>query len=412
VCNAGYGGDACNQWIGCTDLNSCSGRGKCACGTDRCQCNCTAGYTGSDCGSEARSACPNHCSGRGKCRPDKAFVCECVEGFTGADCSVVQPGKCANLCSGQGRCDFSTDQCECQASTGEDCSLVDSTCSSCRHGGCDTEECKCDKGFTGDKCDTYKATVDPCAALSFCSGRGVCSSVGVRGPTCMCKLGFTGRSCEQVEMNKTKCFNSCSGHGTCNNALDKCDCDSEWAGDDCQVPKCPLDSAGKMCSGRGICEDGGTCQCDPCFKGSQCQDNSLTKCPGLCSQHGNCVCSRLNNGTFQAMCECASGWEGANCSVASIDNAGDSDCCPLSCSGNGDCKNCTCLCDDTWTGAACNQRVDSSAAFDTDVSTEDENALEIIDLLQASEGVAKVTAPSTLTEAAAKSPSVMMKLWD
>jgi len=412
VSKAGYGGNACNQWNGCLDLDSCSGRGKCVCGTDRCECNCTTGYTGANCASTAPSACPNHCSGRGKCRPDKGFVCECMDEFTGADCSGVKLGKCVNSCSGQGRCDFNTNQCDCQGSTATDCALVDSTCSACRHGGCDTGDCKCDKAFTGKHCDVYNTTVDPCAALSFCSGRGVCASGGDHGPTCTCTLGFTGTSCGQVEMNKTSCVNSCSGRGTCNTALDKCDCDSGWAGDDCQVPKCPLDSTGKMCSGRGICEDGGTCQCDPCFRGAQCEDNSLTKCPGLCSQHGNCVCSRLNNGTLQATCECASGWEGANCSVQSTDLAEESDCCRDSCSGNGDCNNCTCLCFPDWTGPACNQRVDSSAAFDTDVPTADEDALEIIDLLQASEGSAKTAAPATITQVATKGLNVMAELWN
>ena len=73
-----------------------------------------------------------------------------------------------------------------------------------------------------------------------------------------------------------------------------------WRGDDCSV-KCPgydedLESMENVCSGHGICNDNGGCQCDLGFIGDQCQ----FRCPGfddsdknVCSGHGICELSSI-----------------------------------------------------------------------------------------------------------------------
>ena len=53
---------------------------------------------------------------------------------------------------------------------------------------------------------------------------------------------------------------TCNGNGTCIGNTGKCDCNSGFTGDLCDIVTCP----GKpICSGRGTCAEGGTvCVCD------------------------------------------------------------------------------------------------------------------------------------------------------
>lgn len=271
-------------------------------------------------------------------------------------------------------------------SSGADCSVVDGRCSACIHGACDTGDCKCDAGFEGAGCDIYNAKLDPCGkSKNFCSGRGICSVDDSGSPTCTCTSGFTGLQCQKVDTNKTKCENGCSGNGKCSPLTDQCECAEGWKGADCGTSQCP-EFNGTICSGHGMCSNNGKCICDPCFSGDQCEDNSLTRCPSLCSGHGKCVCARHNNGTFNATCECGSGWSGPSCAVMSADaDTGSTDWCPNGCSGNGDCgADGRCVCYAGWEGASCNME---ASAYDTATSTAEENALDDLDaLLQTDEG--------------------------
>ena len=101
------------------------------------------------------------------------------------------------------------------------------------------------------------------------------------------------------------CDNDCSGHGICNE-YGVCDCYSGWGiglsidGGDCSQRICPfeiawVDSPDRIgnhhkyveCSAKGICNrDTSECECFPGYSGKAC---SRTTCPNRCSGHGQCI---------------------------------------------------------------------------------------------------------------------------
>ena len=96
-----------------------------------------------------------------------------------------------------------------------------------------------------------------------------------------------------------------------------------WQGVDCAIA-CPV-TFGVACSGRGHCNNNGTCACFSGFFGTACQ----SECPGgamrPCSGHGVC----LPDGA----CSCSSGFYGHACDAScGVGLAG------LVCSGRGACS--------------------------------------------------------------------------
>eukprot|EP00499_Haloplacidia_sp_CaronLabIsolate_P015839 CAMPEP_0196773284 /NCGR_PEP_ID=MMETSP1104-20130614/2673_1 /TAXON_ID=33652 /ORGANISM="Cafeteria sp., Strain Caron Lab Isolate" /LENGTH=680 /DNA_ID=CAMNT_0042143429 /DNA_START=101 /DNA_END=2143 /DNA_ORIENTATION=- len=91
----------------------------------------------------------------------------------------------------------------------------------------------------------------------------------------------------------------CSGHGRCNNPYQSCVCDSGFTGGDCSLRSCPTgpawaDAASATdtahqeaeCSNRGTCDRTlGVCRCDSNFSGEACE---RMLCPNDCSGHGVC----------------------------------------------------------------------------------------------------------------------------
>jgi hypothetical protein len=121
-------------------LAECSGRGTCEYATGKC--TCMPGYSGEAC---QRTTCPNMCSGHGSCQTQLRFAtegmaanavaytaydreqqygCKCDGGFRGADCAQVEcPSGADPLladggaegmdCSGRGLCDYTSGECKC-----------------------------------------------------------------------------------------------------------------------------------------------------------------------------------------------------------------------------------------------------------------------------------------------------------
>ena len=87
---------------------------------------------------------------------------------------------------------------------------------------------------------------------------------------CACCLGGTQSARASVaDCSLFGCVN-----GTCI-ALDTCDCDAGWEGNDCSIPICNgiPSTDPDVCSGKGSCEDsdeGPTCTCDTGWEGSDC----------------------------------------------------------------------------------------------------------------------------------------------
>jgi len=186
---------------------------------------------------------------------------------------------------------------------------------------------------------------------------------------------------------------SCSGHGTCDDASGDivCTCDAGYAGDVCDacatgyhddgqgtcVPDavtCQADS----CSGHGACDDTSgaiVCTCDAGYTGAACDacaagyhDDGAGACvadttcgANTCSGHGTC-----DDTTGVLVCTCDAGYAGDSCEVCAAgyhdDGAGacvaDGQTCQAdSCSLHGLCDDSTgsivCSCDAGYTGDAC-----------------------------------------------------------
>eukprot|EP00301_Raphidiophrys_heterophryoidea_P027719 c9793_g1_i1.p1 GENE.c9793_g1_i1~~c9793_g1_i1.p1 ORF type:complete len:1252 (-),score=265.64 c9793_g1_i1:188-3916(-) len=344
-CHTGYGSYDCSRkLLTAEDVNqavldaevhdhqncsaNCSGHGRCLQG----QCECETGWSLSDC-SLLILPCPNSCSGLGVCLPDG--TCQCTRGRTGVDCSQIPPAvdtSCAHNCSGNGLCTLGS--CVCIAGYGgADCSHVLTRC----HLGCSgsgkciaSDVCQCDAGFSGDWCDTPALHAYRCH--NNCTGHGKC-----KGDVCVCHSGYTGSDCS-VE---TQCPHNCSGHGLCING--ECVCRPGYGGhDECSnSPNPPVDCSRvlplcpNLCSGHGNCSDGGFCECEPGFMGTDCSTAPL--CLYNCSGHGLC---------HDGLCQCDHGWGGSACSQALRS-------CPAVCPEHSRCNDSICVCIDGWTGNDC-----------------------------------------------------------
>lgn len=148
----------------------------------------------------------------------------------------------------------------------------------CQNGGVclPTGACGCPTGFTGAKCQTLACPVG-LRGLQ-CSGptRGTCNTnTGV----CSCATGFGGSACTNVVATScplsknatTGTMLPCGGRGTCNNynGYLYCVCPLPYRGVACQN-KCPSVN-GTVCSGRGVCQEDGSCACLGSFKGVACE---------------------------------------------------------------------------------------------------------------------------------------------
>merc|ERR1711871_1777026 len=305
---------------------TCSGHGRCdkATGT----CSCFESYSGVACGtvtcpsgiapvragnaSAAAATTPRVCSGKGVCT--SSGICECKRGYMGPACDLLAcpPYDVTNLCNGKGECNTTSGTCSCQPGSGGE---------ACGQAGC------------------------PAVGGKSCSGRGNCNEDG----QCVCHVGHRNgdlKACERLSCidNATgvEDSNCTDGHGYCR--MDGvCDCFAGFSGALCQIQVCPMDAAGKHCSGHGHCvndtQGGGSCECHQGYSGRVCE-NRL--CPNDCSGHGVCTDGRC---FCFARDERGASWDGEDCSFKV---------CPKNCWNNGvRAANGTCMCKEGFFGEAC-----------------------------------------------------------
>jgi len=135
--------------------------------------------------------------------------------------------------------------------------------------------CHCDKGYTGDLCNT--------AICQQGCVHGECLFPGY----CTCFDGFKGRSCEDPI-----CRVPCQ-HGKCVQP-NHCKCESGWFGIDCSM-RCVYGTYSYPMQ---------TCTCSEGWGGKDCNQ-------ALCEKHG---CNR-GSCIRPDYCHCHTGWGGQNCSI-------------------------------------------------------------------------------------------------
>ena len=193
-----------------------------------------------------------------QCSPSLGYRCLCPPGHGGADCSAACPVECA---APRGRC--VAGRCLCSvgwSGPGCDRPVCDKACSN--HGTCTREGCRCDQGWDGQDCALRSCEHGCFAAL----GQGTCY-----GGRCVCAVGFSGPACNVT----------CGAVG------------------------------GVVCSDRGFCGRGRTCECDPGYTGAHCEQRT---CLMGCSGHGLC-----HDGT----CVCALGYGGRDCATSTVPSPDD-----------------------------------------------------------------------------------------
>eukprot|EP00392_Amoebophrya_sp_AT5.2_P014371 g14520.t1 len=264
--------------------------------------------------------------------------------------------------------------------------------------------CKCEPTHTGALCDTPRCTDD-------CNHQGLCV-----GGMCVCAPTSFGSFCQFK-----RCPHDCMGYGYCN-LQGKCECNSGHSGEDCAtvlaaglVVTLSLDEAKPRaspapnslistlrhvseakacadkdrCNMRGVCGNGGRCECYPGYSGDSCQQS----CPNECSHNGHCMSGQCmdkfplhNQGKFCEAPQCPGGWQpeiggfskshgkfgkaawhpcqgrglcdGEGKCVCAAGYSGD-DCgvrdCAFDCGAHGSCaaETATCSCETGWTGPNC-----------------------------------------------------------
>ena len=127
-------------------------------------------------------------------------------------------------------------------------------------------------------------------------------------------------------------------------------CTQHFYGERCEnLNECTAFRSRITCSGQRICVDGVgtyTCECEPGYTGTDCENN-IDDCVGVnCNDHGTCT-----DGVNSFNCDCDEGFSGTMCET-NID-----DCVGVNCSGHGQCidgvNNFTCLCQPGFTGVLC-----------------------------------------------------------
>eukprot|EP00760_Papus_ankaliazontas_P018596 PhM_4_TR17551/c1_g1_i1/m.72348 len=345
--DAGYWGTISSEFVSCDN---------CAYGWygPYCQLPCPVGAQGVVCNGHGR--CDSGIAGRG--------TCACEFGWVGDSCVESCPvGRNGAICGG-GTC-VNSASCSCFVNF-----YLDPVTRACED---------CITGIYGENC-TLLCPRSSYPEGAICFGHGKCHDGVAGNGTCACDKGWTGSVCD------VECLGGaatpCNNHGECNPRYGVCTCHRDpalgfWQGDDCGrcdpfyegntcTKKCPTNSSGGVCNGRGSCYEGKCFDCVSGFCGTACESSGVSCgsscllgrwgdvcqffCPGIvedgapCNGHGVCSSGRAGTG----VCMCFEGYSGDACERS----------CPGAtstgfCSGHGRCSNAKCTCESGYTLEDC-----------------------------------------------------------
>ena len=364
TCNVFFRGKYCNyRCPGDTSVGEpCSGHGTCALEGTAAVCNCQDDWSGLDCGCSAKYTC----SGHGVCLHDTS-TCQCFEeetykwaGDTCAHCAPNWYGSHCHLfcdrsqkytsnpltngkqigCNNQGSCslvsknrvEHVTCVCEntdpdtfcatCMAGKYPDIRLQHMSVPACSvdcnpgicsyHGICnrlyngDNDLCQCNPVFKNGR---NMSTIDPAQYCSTCRPNWYPNSMSSPNHCSFyCAAdGFISLEPEQIVFTPDSAPNynlkdDKDAQHICVNTNGTFMVDSEFSPDpDCHV-----------CSGAGMCQPDGKCQCNEGVTGNFCEIDCLISVVNgkevACSNHGRCVRNTLelwfNSKTASSRCEC------------------------------------------------------------------------------------------------------------
>ena len=184
--------------------------------------------------------------------------------FMATSCSDVEgESPCDGVtCSGHGACQATGDTAHCICTQGYyadglECLVVSCDTTTCIHGTCFGDECKCNTGYAGINCDTcadgYHAEGltcvpnDPCDETNPCNPNGGTCILQNEQPVCQCDPGYTGDTCYDCDTGYHESSARCVADSPCNpdpcvhggcsevNGNASCDCETGYTGDICDA---------------------------------------------------------------------------------------------------------------------------------------------------------------------------------
>lgn len=213
-------------------------------------------------------------------------------------------------------------------------------------GLCQNSKCICSREYFGIFCEQRKDIGLQCSNEIRCQNKGVCNP---DTKICECNENFTGAFCELPKTRNCTSNEGCS-NGLCDLQRGVCRCSTGFYGERCEIHV----SNGAKCNDDKDCKHGGKCMieskhclCKPQWSGIFCEFpngdyhcNSNTDCSTCNTATGKCRCSMSS---FGRKCEFQN--EGYRCQEGSCKNGGI-------CSKESE----TCICQEGYHGNNCEMK--------------------------------------------------------
>jgi len=360
ACNTGFTGcgTECTDDNECNDgTHDCHSQATCANSPGTFSCSCNAGYTGSGTACADDDECDTGL-GTHNCHADAtcaniagSFTCTCNTHYSGTGTTCADINECDTNNGGCGDATYFTctnvvgavpicaDINECLTNNG---GCGDATYYSCSNNVgtdatcADIDECATANGGCGDAtfntCANNVGTVATCTDINECAtnngGCGDatyydCANVANAAPTCtdIDECATNNGGCG----NYKTCNNVDGGDATCSD-IDHCatangGCGSGFTCDNVSgnAPTCTdvVDCTATTCANGGTCSEAGagtgqtSCACATGWDGATCTMDAVDCTATTCANGG--TCSEAGAGTGQTSCACATGWQGATC---------------------------------------------------------------------------------------------------